>query len=513
MRHHRRRQRRQHQRRARCTRPASASRRTNCASARAPSSCARPRSAPGLLARGRRPPPTESSAKPRPRAIEALLEQALNVPEPSEEACRRHYAAHEATYRTGERVRARHILFAVTPGVDVVALRKRAEAALLDVRCHDGSGRPFRRGRPRHCPTVPAAPTAAIWAGSLRRGLRTGVRARDLRARRDRRAAAARAQPLRPARGRGAGARARRRPAVRVGARCGCHGVAPAGLRHRIAPVPSPAGRRRNDRTAWISTPPTRRWCSDDFGCFEARRCLNFAFPASTTCCAPRGSSRNRSGLLFVFAGAELPDDATPEQRQRFAEGAGGALVPLMCVDKVAGRGRDVRGAGRGVARVGARLGDRVRRRTRRARRPLPDLGGGRGAAATHGRGHQGWHVRLVHPVRSYWPARRVRLTCVDRSGHPTAATAQRRRRQTPNMQNIKAPDIGPVAASRGFALWNLGFRPFYLAASAFAALSILLWICQYTGHLPAAYLATPSLARPRDALSVTRWRSSPASC
>jgi hypothetical protein len=38
--------------------------------------------------------------------------------------------------------------------------------------------------------------------------------------------------------------------------------------------------------------------------------------------------------LLFVFAGVELPDDATPAQRQRFAEGAGGALVPLMCVDK-----------------------------------------------------------------------------------------------------------------------------------------------------------------------------------
>ena len=38
--------------------------------------------------------------------------------------------------------------------------------------------------------------------------------------------------------------------------------------------------------------------------------------------------------LLFVFAGVELPDDATPSQRQRFADGAGGALVPLMCVDK-----------------------------------------------------------------------------------------------------------------------------------------------------------------------------------
>lgn len=38
--------------------------------------------------------------------------------------------------------------------------------------------------------------------------------------------------------------------------------------------------------------------------------------------------------LLFVFTVAELPEDSTPEERQRFAEGAGGALVPLMCVDK-----------------------------------------------------------------------------------------------------------------------------------------------------------------------------------
>ena len=38
--------------------------------------------------------------------------------------------------------------------------------------------------------------------------------------------------------------------------------------------------------------------------------------------------------LLFVFMGAELPDDCTPQQRQRFSAGDGGALVPLMCVDK-----------------------------------------------------------------------------------------------------------------------------------------------------------------------------------
>jgi peptidyl-prolyl cis-trans isomerase C len=73
-------------------------------------------------------------------AIDELLERSLNVPEPTEEACRRHHAAHESAYRAGERVHVRHILFAVTPGVDVAALRKQAEPIFLDVRCHDGRG-------------------------------------------------------------------------------------------------------------------------------------------------------------------------------------------------------------------------------------------------------------------------------------------------------------------------------------------------------------------------------------
>ena len=38
--------------------------------------------------------------------------------------------------------------------------------------------------------------------------------------------------------------------------------------------------------------------------------------------------------LLFVFANAVLPDDSTPEQRARFEAGQGGALTPLMSVDK-----------------------------------------------------------------------------------------------------------------------------------------------------------------------------------
>jgi len=73
------------------------------------------------------------------QAIDAWLERELQLPDPSDDACRRHHAAHPARYCSGERVRARHILFGVMRGTDVVALRNRAETCLLDVRCHDGS--------------------------------------------------------------------------------------------------------------------------------------------------------------------------------------------------------------------------------------------------------------------------------------------------------------------------------------------------------------------------------------
>ena len=94
----------------------------------------------GLLAAAEPPPVDGVVGEAASQAIDAWLEQALQLPEPSDEACLRHHAAHPARYRTGERVQVRHVLFAVTPGMDVVALRNRAEACLLDVRCHDGSG-------------------------------------------------------------------------------------------------------------------------------------------------------------------------------------------------------------------------------------------------------------------------------------------------------------------------------------------------------------------------------------
>lgn len=38
--------------------------------------------------------------------------------------------------------------------------------------------------------------------------------------------------------------------------------------------------------------------------------------------------------LLFVFSARELPLNHTPGQKKRFEAGQGGALAPVMCVDK-----------------------------------------------------------------------------------------------------------------------------------------------------------------------------------
>ena len=89
----------------------------------------------GLLAADDRLPADGALSEAASTAIEALLDRELQLPQPTEAACRRYHAAHAARYAVGERVQARHILFAVTPGVDVNALRKRAEGCLVEVRC------------------------------------------------------------------------------------------------------------------------------------------------------------------------------------------------------------------------------------------------------------------------------------------------------------------------------------------------------------------------------------------
>lgn len=88
----------------------------------------------GLLAAADPTPVDGIGSAAASQAIERLLETEVEVPSPGDEACRRYFEAHKASYAQGERVLARHILWAVTPGIDVTALRKRAEGTLVEVR-------------------------------------------------------------------------------------------------------------------------------------------------------------------------------------------------------------------------------------------------------------------------------------------------------------------------------------------------------------------------------------------
>jgi peptidyl-prolyl cis-trans isomerase C len=66
-------------------------------------------------------------------AIEIMLDQEISVPEVSLEACERYYQAHPTRFIYGQRKQVRHILFAVTDGVDVRRLADRAETVLLEL--------------------------------------------------------------------------------------------------------------------------------------------------------------------------------------------------------------------------------------------------------------------------------------------------------------------------------------------------------------------------------------------
>lgn len=67
------------------------------------------------------------------RAIERTLAEEVPVPEPTDEECRRWYDANAKRFRSGDLVCARHILFQVTPGSPVPAIRGLAEAMLHEI--------------------------------------------------------------------------------------------------------------------------------------------------------------------------------------------------------------------------------------------------------------------------------------------------------------------------------------------------------------------------------------------
>lgn len=88
-------------------------------------------------------------------AIQAMLDAAVPLRHPDEAECARYYSAHQQRFRQGRRARVRHILFAVTPGVDVPALAARAEQALLELLRKDAPGERFaeRARELSNCPS------------------------------------------------------------------------------------------------------------------------------------------------------------------------------------------------------------------------------------------------------------------------------------------------------------------------------------------------------------------------
>ncbi|MEP7183172.1 MAG: peptidylprolyl isomerase [Betaproteobacteria bacterium] len=66
--------------------------------------------------------------------VARVLEAEVKTPAPSTDECRRYYDTHAGKFTSGDLVEARHILFAVTPGAPVMALRDRAERELATLK-------------------------------------------------------------------------------------------------------------------------------------------------------------------------------------------------------------------------------------------------------------------------------------------------------------------------------------------------------------------------------------------
>ena len=67
------------------------------------------------------------------KVLEDMLDAVVSSPRPAEDECQRYYSANKAQFLVGQAVHVRHILFAVTPGVNVHALTVRAEKALIEL--------------------------------------------------------------------------------------------------------------------------------------------------------------------------------------------------------------------------------------------------------------------------------------------------------------------------------------------------------------------------------------------
>jgi peptidyl-prolyl cis-trans isomerase C len=65
--------------------------------------------------------------------LESMVDAAVQVPAPTNKECQRYFDARKSQYVVGQAVHLRHILFAVTPGVNVQALSVHADKALISL--------------------------------------------------------------------------------------------------------------------------------------------------------------------------------------------------------------------------------------------------------------------------------------------------------------------------------------------------------------------------------------------
>lgn len=86
-------------------------------------------------------------------AIGALLARHAPAPEAGEAACRRYYQANPQRFIVGELIEADHILFQVTPGVNLDMLRAHASAVLADLLADPSAFAEVAR-RQSNCPSA-----------------------------------------------------------------------------------------------------------------------------------------------------------------------------------------------------------------------------------------------------------------------------------------------------------------------------------------------------------------------
>ena len=87
--------------------------------------------------------------------IEDMVDAEINTPEPTSQECERFFEANKTQFVVGQALHVRHILFAVTPGVNVHALTVHAEKALLSLLGKDVPVDQFARlaSELSNCPT------------------------------------------------------------------------------------------------------------------------------------------------------------------------------------------------------------------------------------------------------------------------------------------------------------------------------------------------------------------------